>query len=326
MLRRTSVAGYHFYVGFNRYALPGDPRVTKAEVDSWKFETKSRSQWDYQGINERVTAASEFGNMRARPDFEGPRADNSTLHAASLRSDQPHFKKLHEHFDEYCQPGTNKKVAAALAIKEFWDADNFYYPGETYRRNRPSFRSVPAELLNKQSWYHWSDCYLKWHEISATSRSRQFTSPMWPPPGYKKPIFQTKREFVFGVEEPGLMSEVERWSWARAWHEANNRMGPWEIIAWGITLLVMYHMMREMGCNQKWKSMHANQYYPGRQFIRSWGEPKDWDKENWWWQEPLETFPNQGEVWYFTNQRFKYINHLKKVAEEERLARELAAE
>ena len=53
--------------------------------------------------------------------------------------------------------GVAPPSTAAIAVREQWDADEFYYPGEKWKRNRPSFRSVPAELLNKQSWYHWID-------------------------------------------------------------------------------------------------------------------------------------------------------------------------
>jgi hypothetical protein len=326
-MRRTQIAAYHYYVGVTRFNLPGNPRVTKREIEETKFEPKTRAQWDYNGIDERLTSVSEFGNMAARPDFDGPRPDNTTLNVlgGSYKSDVPHFKKLHEHFDEYTKPGSNPKLEAARAVCEHWDASHFYYPGEAWQRNRPSFRSVPAELLNKQTWYHWTDMYTKWHEIVATTRSRQY-NPIWPPPGYTKPKFQTKREFVFGVEEPGLLSEIERWSWARGWHENNNRHGPFEILGWAFLLSCMYHNMRENGAQMKWKTMHANQYYPGRQLIRSWGEPNDWETEVWWWQQPLENFPNQGELWYFDLIKNKYIKHIKKIEEEERVARELAAE
>lgn len=327
MLKRTCVAGYHFYVGVHRFHLPGNPRVTKEEIESMKFEPLTRQQWDYNAIDERLTASSEFGNMANRPDFDGPRPDNSVLNEYGGRQDTaiPHFKKLHEYFDEYTQPGEDPKAAAARAVVEHWDSANFYYPGEAWQRNRPSFRSVPAELLNKYSWYHWSDYYLKWHEIITTTRSRQYV-PIWPPPGYTKPPLRTKREFVFGVEEPGLVAEIERWGWARMWHENNNRHGKWEIFTCGLALLLMYHMARELEAQMKFKTMHANQYYPGRQLIRSFGEPYDWETEVWWWQRPLETFPNQGEVWYFDLIKYKYINYLKKVEEEERVRAELAAE
>jgi len=325
-VRRTQLLAFHYYASINRFMLPGTPRVTKEQLENMKFEPKTREQWDYNAINERLTHTSEFGNWHARPDFDGPRPDNTTTNMGSTTSNVPHFKKLHEHFDKYMEPGQDPKSQAARAVGEHWDSANFYYPGEAWQRNRPSFRSVPAELLNKQTWYHWTDMYLKWNEISSTSRSRQYASPMWPPPGYTKPKLQTKREFVFGVEEPGLMSEIERFTWSKAWNESNNRHGPYETIGWVMLLSMMYHMMRESGSQMKFKTMHANQYYPGRQLIRSWGEPKDWDNEVWWWQQPLENFPNQGELWYFDLIKNKYINHLKKVEEEERVRAELAAE
>ena len=325
-MRRSLVLGYHFYASVNRFCLPGTPRVTKEQIENTKFEPKTREQWDYQGINERVTSASEFGNTSSRDQFDGPRPDNSTLHAGTTSNNMPHFKRLHEYFDEYTQPGENPKAQAAKSACEHWDAAHYYYPGEAWQRNRPSFRSVPAELLNKQTWYHWADYYTKWHEILTTSRSRQWSSPIWPPPGYKKPKLETKRKFVFGVEEPGLVSEIERWAWARMWHENNNRHGPYEVAGWIFLAYFMYWQARELEGQMKFKTMHANQYYPGRQLIRSFGEPADWENDVWWWQRPLEQFPNQGEIWYRDMIQNKYINYLKKVEEEERVAAELAAE
>jgi len=192
-----------------------------------------------------------------------------------------------------------------------WDAKEFYYPGEAWQRNRPSFRSVPAELLNRQTWYHWTEMISKAHEIMPTLRPRQW-NPIWPPPGYKVPKLVTKREFQFGSEEPGLLAEVERWYWHRAWFENNVRQGPWEVLCYIWFSIWFWCVVRSAEANPKYKGMLSNMYYPGRQFFRSAGEPKDWEKENWWWQEPLEKWPNQGEIWYLSEIRWKYINLVKK--------------
>lgn len=318
------VSGFNFFQGPNRWKFPGggEPIVSKHQIESMQFHPKSREQWDYKGINERIDAQSEFRNLDNRPDFGGPRPDNWTCFEGSLHN-APHWKKLHEYFDEYTKPGTDPKINAIKAVQEHWDAANFYYPGETWQRNRPSFRSVPAEILNKQTWYHWIDMATKLNEMFATSRPRAW-NPVWPPPGYKKPPFWTKREFTFGVEEPGLLSEVERWYWFRNWMESNQRHGPYELFVWVFWFAIFYSVMRHDQSVLMMKSVLANSYYPGRHFIRSYGEPKDWEKEKFWWQEPLETFPNQGEVWYYNEIRYKYINHVKKQENEEKLKAALA--
>lgn len=316
--RRT----YMPFVGPNRFVMPGQPIITKAQAENMKFQAKSREQWDYQGIDEKLTAQSTLNNQSRREEFDGPRPDNSTCFAGSLKN-APHFKRLHEYFDEYNKPGGNKSADAIRAVREHWDSENFYYPGESWQRNRPSFRSVPAELLNKQTWYHWTEIITKFEDISATTRHRAW-NPIWPPPGYKVPKLWTKREFQFGVEEPGLLSEIERWYWHKQWFESNQRQGPWEALLWMLTLSFMYDVATRNEDNVKMKSMYANMYYPGRQCIRSKGEPRDWEKDNWWWQEPLETWPNQGEIWYWSEIRYKYINHIKKRDAEEALKAEMA--
>lgn len=321
----SQVRHYHFYVGIYKFHLPAQCHVTKEQIENTKWNTASRQQWNYHAIDERVTAQSEFNNMRNRPDFDGPRPDNSTLYQETLASHQPHFKKLHEHFDEYTKPGANPKFEALMAVKEHWDSENFYYPGEQWQRNRPSFRSVPAELLNKQTWYHWIDTVTKFHEIAPTTRLRQW-NPIWPPPGYKVPALRTKREFVFGVEEPGLMTEIERFGWHKMWLENNARHGPWEVVLWFITMYTMWHIAKCMHSNTRFRTVMAGLWYPGKQLVRPFGEPRDPTTGDFWWQQPLDQFPNQGEVWYYNAIRWKYIHHLKKQAEEELLAAELAME
>lgn len=307
--------GLPFY-GMNRWALNGygQPIVNKEDMENMKFDTKSRAQWDYQGINERITAQSAFTDSSQRKEFfTGPRPDHRTTFAGSFKT-PPEFSRLYEYFDEYTKPGSNKKLQAAFAVREHWDADNWYYPGESWKRNRPSFRGVPPELLNTQTWYHWTDMIANADKIWPTLRPRNW-NPNWPPPGYRVPKLWTKREFSFGVEEPGLMTEVERWGWYKNWMEMNQRIGPYEVWLWVLAIWIMYKIARGMGSPMRMRLMFANLWYPGRQLIRQFGEPRDWRTDNWWWQEPLETWPNQGEVWFFSEQRFKYMNHCKRKEE-----------
>jgi hypothetical protein len=286
------------------------------------FNTKSRSQWDYQGIDEKITNQSQFKDLSQREDFNGPRKDHQVTYHYSLDSNGHGYTRLHEYFDEYTQPGIDKKAAIARSVKEHWDADEFYYPGETWRRNRPSFRSVPQELLNKQTWYHWIDLAYNLNELAVTYRNRMW-NPQWPPPGHKMPKFNTTREFVFGVDDPALVAEIERWYWFRNWFENNMKQGPWEWLGYFMFGVWFWATVRSQHCNTKYKAMLANMYYPGRQAFRSFGEPKDWATERWWWQEPLETWPNQGEVWFCGEMRWKYINMKKKEDAETKLRDEL---
>ncbi len=318
---------------FGRSRLPGDGTATnsKQEMDRIRyFETKSRSQWDYQGIDERITMASQFNDRQQRPTFDGPRPDNECCFNATLSSWNPKFKKLHEYFDEYTKPGTDRKVAAAMAVKEQWDSaetynsSGFYYPGETWKRNRPSFRSVPAELLNSQTWYHWIDLAYNLNELATTYRDRKF-NPQWPPPGYQLPAFNVagNRQFIFGADEPSLISEIERWFWFRNWFENNMRQGPWEYLGYFCFCFVFWCITRSQGSNTRFRAMLHNVYYPGRSLVRAFGEPKDWATEKWWWQEDLVTWPNQGEIWYLGEIRWKYINLVKKNNAEGALREEL---
>lgn len=322
---------------FGRWRLPGDsmPYARKDDLDRIKyFETKSRSQWDYQGIDERVTKLSQFADMSQRDAFDGPRPDNEQCFHYTLSSYNPKYKKLWEYFDEYTEGPLNPdgsrgkkydpKVAAAIAVREQWDADEFYYPGEKWKRNRPSFRSVPAELLNKQSWYHWIDLAYNMNELATTYRERKF-NPQWPPPGYKMPAYNVagNRQFIFGADEPSLISEIERWFWFRNWFENNMRQGPWEYLGYFCFCFFFWCVTRSQGSQTRFRAMLHNMYYPGRSLVRAFGEPKDWATERWWWQEPLETWPNQGEIWYLGEIRWKYINLKKKEDQEDKLRQEL---
>lgn len=323
-------SGLHLWValvgGANRWVLPGEgePVHTKQQVEGWKFHTKSRQEWDYNGIDERINAQSQFRDTSQRPTFEtGPRPDNTTAFTASYYN-PPHVKKLHEYFDDYTRPGTDAKAEAARAVSEHWDAKEFYYPGEAWQRNRPSFRSVPAELLNRQTWYHWTEMISKAHEIFPTFRPRMW-NPIWPPPGYKVAKLQTKREFQYGNDDPGLIQEAERWFWHKSWLENNVRQGPWEFVGYFLFGWWFISVATWDQFDLKRKAMFSNQYYPGRQIVRSVGEPKDWEKENWWWQEPLEMWPNQGEIWFMGAVRWKYFNHVKKQEEAEKMKAALSA-
>jgi hypothetical protein len=322
-MRHTPTRLFMPFVGPHRFQMPADAVTDKETVRKTQFYPKTRAQWDYQGIDEKITEASEFVNYRGRDEYiNGPRMDNS---GQGEYTQQPHHKQLHEYFDDYTKPGRNAKVEGIRAAQEHWDTKSFYYPGEASVRNRPAFRSVPAELLNTRTRYHWSETITKQEEISSEERTRSW-NPTWPPPGYKKPKLWTKREFVFGVEEPGLLSEIERWYWFKMWFESNVRNGVYEIGPWMFLAWLLWYTAKTSQSNMKMQTMFANMNYPGRQYIRSFGEPNDWEKEVWWWQRPLDEFPNQGEVWYHERIRHGYINHIKARDAEEKLAAELAAE
>ncbi|CCW67039.1 unnamed protein product [Phytomonas sp. Hart1] len=310
---RRGYSGFHFASPYN-WSLPYGAKatkVTKEELENLRYFTdRPREQWDYHRVDENLNASSEFRRTEGRQSFfEGQREDNSTINEGSLHT--PRHYRLYEYFDEYTKPGTNSKVAAAQAMKEQWDAKEFYYPGEAWRMNRPGFRSVPKELLNRQTWYHWSDTLLRWDEIQPTMRTRSW-NPDWPPPGYHVPKLQCKKEFYFGVEENGLVSEVERYNWYRSWLDNNLRAGWLEIPILVMFFGTMYYLARNAMSVMSMRAVMGNLFYPGRHMVRPFGVPKDWEKECFWWQKPLEDFPNQGEVWYMNETRFGYINYIKK--------------
>jgi hypothetical protein len=299
----------------------GAPIVTKEQLAAKIYHTKSRSQWDYNRIDERLTAASEFTRMDNRPDFGGPREADAEEARAYPYVNSPKWKKLHEHFDEYIKPGTDPKVQACRAVKEHWDSEYFYYPGEAWQQNRPSFRSVPKELLNKQTFYHWSDWILRPEELQTTTRPRSF-NPIWPPPGYKVPKMVCKKEFIFGVEEPGLVHEVERYYWHRMWFENNCRQGWIEVPLMLGLLGLFYYVARKNSFFWQMRVQTGNMWYPGRRMIRCFGEPRDPAKERWWWQEPLEntkSFPEEGMTWYLSEVRFGYARWVKEQEERKKL-------
>lgn len=307
--------GYHGFqfASFHGWKLPygaSSTKVRKEELDKEPYFTqKPHDKWDYNRIDEQINASSEFRKKEGREGFyQGQREDNSTTNHGSLHT--PSHYRLYDYFDEYTKPGTDKKLAAAYAVKEQWDAEKFYYPGEAWQKNRPGFRSVPKELLNRQTWYHWSDTITKWDEIQPTIRTRSW-NPDWPPPGYHVPKMHCKKEFYFGVEESGLVSEIERYNWFRSWSDSNMRCGWKEIPLFILLFSGLWIVARNAQSVNTWRAMMSNMYYPGRQMIRPFGVPKNWENGTLWWQKPLEDFPNQGEVWYLNETRFGYINHLK---------------
>ncbi|CCW59985.1 unnamed protein product [Phytomonas sp. EM1] len=304
--------GFHF-ASPNSWSLPygaKSTKVTKEELENLRYFTdRPRDKWDYHRVDENINSSSEFRSTEGRESFfQGQREDNSTINEGSLHT--PRHYRLYEYFDEYTKPGTNTKVAAAQAVKEQWDAKEFYYPGEAWKKNRPGFRSVPKELLNRQTWYHWSDTIVKWDEIQPTMRTRSW-NPDWPPPGYHVPKLQCKKEFHFGVEEDGLVSEVERYNWYRSWIDNNLRAGWLEIPLFMMLFGTLYYLARNAMSVTCMRSVMSNMFYPGRHMIRPFGVPRDWENECFWWQQPLEDFPNQGEVWYMNQSRFGYINYIQ---------------
>lgn len=311
----TGKRGYHGFqfASFHGWTLPygaKSTRVTKEELENQKFFTqRPQEKWDYHRVDENINSQSEFRSTEGREAFtQGMREDNSTMDHGSLHT--PSHYRLYEYFDEYTKPGVNQKVAACYAVKEQWDAEEFYYPGEAWQRNRPGFRSVPKELLNRQTWYHWSDTITKWDEIQPTIRTRSW-NPDWPPPGYTVPKLQCKKEFYFGTEDEGLVSEVERYNWFRSWSDNNMRVGWREIPLFVLLFATLYYLARNAMSITAMRAVASNLYYPGRNFIRPFGVPKDWENDFFWWQTPLEEFPVQDQVWYFNQSRYGYINYVK---------------
>ena len=315
----------HFtYSSFNHWQLPcgaSDTNVSKADLDRRTYnKTKSRTQWNYTRIDETVNMNSQFRDSSKRPDFDGPREDNSQFHKGGVHGTPKHYR-LSDWFDEYSKPGSNKKIMALEALKEQWDADEFYYPGETWKKNSPAFRSVPKELVNKQTWAN-KEVLSKSPEIFATLRNRPF-HPQWPPPGMKIPRMNAKKEFEFGIEDPALVAEVERYAWYRSWVDANCRMGPREIFIFLSTIAVMWFWMRYSRSNTLMYTKMANLWYPGRSLVRAFGEPIDPNVDCFWWQEPTHTFPNKGVVYWLGNIHTCYIDHLKERDEKELLEAQL---
>lgn len=298
-----------WFAGVHEYRLPGAPHVTKEEVKAWPPHRNTKEPFGYNRVDDFVNLGSEFRKPRDAFDT-GPRPDNSMSNNWSYNN-PPKHKRLHEYFDEFTQPGTDPKMNAVRSVKLYWDSKDFHYQGEQWRRNRPAFLSVPQEILNRESWYHYTQYVRGYHVYITTARPRQ-VNPIWPPPGYKLPAFSTKKVFKFGFDDPGLVMEIERWAWSRLWIDSVARFGPWELILWVIALTWMYYNMRAGQDNLNMFKVFAGLYFPGQHSILAHGEPMDPVKEGWWWQKPLEEWPNQGEIWFMREQRFGYINYIKK--------------
>ena len=122
-MRRTNINLWLPFMNLNMmgiWKLPGKsmPIGNKQDLERIKFfNTKSREKWDYQGIDEKITSQSQFKDMSQRDSFDGPRPDHKVTYRASMDSNQPEYKRLHEHFDEYTKPGIDKKVAIAQSVK-----------------------------------------------------------------------------------------------------------------------------------------------------------------------------------------------------------------
>lgn len=305
-MRRTVVVRWFAYTNFERYTLPGHNLVDRYDTTRYDFNVKPRDKWDYQGINEKLTSSSTFNDAEGRGMFNtGFRATNETCndgsYGGSFENCKNH-KKLHEYFDEYTKPGTNEKVNAAMAVHEQWNSKYFYYPGEATTRNRPAFRSVPHEMLNRATWYQPFHMFKEFNKVSTLHRNRA-QNPMWPPPGYRISPLETRRRFLYGIEEPGIVTEMERFSWWQCWRDNNLRYGFMEFFG---MLLLWYQIYVNARCSRQHlniRAMSGNLHYPGRAPIRAWGEPKDWTKGNFYWQEPAETFHNASEFWYYQRAR-----------------------
>ena len=280
-------------------------RVRKEDLPPF-FTTKSRDQWDYKRIDDTINAQSEFRKTEHRPQWESLRDDMGEEITGSTHT--PSHYRLWHHFDEYVNM-KDKRVAAAVAVKEQWNSENFYYPGEEFMQNRPGFRSVPKEILNKQTRYDYGSMEF-FKKLQETMRHRP-TVPHWPPPGYKMQPMNCKKQFEFGTDDPNLVSEVERYYWYTCWRfETNIRFGPDALLRLACTVFFFYYMMRDTATTVVKRAMENGFYYPGRFLMRPWGVPRDWNDENdhFWWQKPLDEFPCTGLIYWFSRHQFGMIH------------------
>ncbi|EPY29638.1 hypothetical protein STCU_04383 [Strigomonas culicis] len=328
LVQSRSYHGFQF-ASFHGWTLPyghKSTRVTKEELENLKyFSSRPKDKWDYHRVDENINASSEFRKTEGRDEFFSRHARTTlppTTAASIPRQRTASTSTLTSH-----EAWRGPKVAACYAVTEQWDAEEFYYPGEAWQKNRPGFRSVPKELLNRQTWYHWSDTIFKWDEIQPTIRTRSW-NPDWPPPGYHMPKLNCKKEFEFGCEDEGLVSEIERYNWFRSWGDNNMRAGWMEIPLFIMLFGTLYYLARQSQTVNLYRAVASNMYYPGRYMIRPFGSPTDLENDCYWWQKPLEEFPNQGEVWYMNQSRYGYIQHLQKrdAREKELAAAEEAAQ
>ena len=256
-------------IGRGKWWFPGkgnqpiDSDYMKEKV----FWTKGRDQWDYNKINESVTKQSTFGSFEERTDFgrdsksafeKGPRDyDYQDMQKGMFKNPTKNVKQLHEYFDEYTQPGVNEKMAAAEAVKEHWDSENFYYPGESWKRNRPAFRSVPKEVLNKETWYSLIHLVSNWEKVPTMLRPRAF-NPRWPPPGFRLPKYPERKDMYIGLDHPEIVHELERHYWYMMWRVRNFRMGGGDLLWWLLIIYVFYYSMRNCAMEHQMMKMMQN--------------------------------------------------------------------
>eukprot|EP00759_Apiculatamorpha_spiralis_P039954 PhF_6_TR38666/c0_g1_i1/m.57839 len=323
-MRRTSTVNFmSWWASRHKYRLPGTPHVTKEEVRTWKFNNK-REPFGYNSVDDMMSTTSEFRKPRSEQFYTGPRPNNEgTGYWKAQYTNFDGTSQLHDHFDEYVK-ASNKPVAAAKLVREYWDQEEFYYQGEPWKKNRPSFRSVPQEMLNRETWYNWVHFIKGWPTYLSMQRPRQ-QNPMWPPPGYTLPPWTTKKVFQFGADDPGLIMELERWAWHRTWFENTYRTGMNELLVWIFCLSFMWYCCRSGQEHLNMKKVVAGLYFPGQHSVRAFGEPEDPIKEGFWWQQPLETWHNQGDIFFFRDVRYKYINYIKE-RDAKRAAEALAAQ
>jgi len=285
-------------------------------------DVKGRDQWDYNKIDETLTRQSEFNNMEGRDMFYGTR-DYDIKYGQPAMQDETwcnhpkRVKPLHQYFDEYTQPGTDDKYEAARAMQEHWDSENFYYPGENWKRNRPAFRAVPKEVLNKETWYNFVSCCQNVEKICTQHRPRNWV-PRWPPPGFRMPKYPARKDLHIGLEHPELVHEYERWYWYRMWDHQNVRYGWAELVFfWWCFWLGWVTMKTATGQQLMMHLVWSNQWYPGKFMVRSYGEANN-AEDGFWWQYPLDDtqwFKDPGFIWYFNEIRFGFINYENRQAE-----------
>lgn len=328
--KRTMIAWHHRHALFNhgrgKQGLPGaGTPVDSNYIRNMRFNPKSREQWDYNKIDETITKQSEFTSRAGREDFDNPAREikfadmNSNQH---MNTPKTGVRNLHEYFDQYTQPGddASKKKMAAEAVQEFWDAENWYYPGETWKQNRPSFRSVPKEIINKETYYGNVDLFYKWEVICSSVRPR-VNNPRWPPPGLNMGTYYLgesawrntyqpqadKNNFV-----PASGPEADRYLYYSNWNvELGKRWTFVNILSfvfliyfcqeiWNLICFYMYYMP-----TYKW----ANKWYPGYWSMALEGEWKH-EKDKFFWQEDLDNtywFNDQSRVYYESEDAMRWI-------------------
>eukprot|EP00743_Colponemidia_sp_Colp-15_P013647 GILK01015930.1.p1 GENE.GILK01015930.1~~GILK01015930.1.p1 ORF type:complete len:142 (+),score=10.04 GILK01015930.1:194-619(+) len=134
----------------------------------------------------------------------------------------------------------------------------------------------------------------------------------------KIPKFATKKEFLYGSDDPALMAEVDRFGWYNANSEYNIRIGFYEYILSALVAGFIYFETRMRNRGVMMRSQMNGMWYPGRLLFSPFGCITNTD-ELYWWQRPLSEFHNQGEIWFYNQSRFGYANYLKKRDEMEKV-------